>query len=79
MAATPGSPLRPPWPGRRKPGEWFAELASLFGNQGLGATVDGDSCTPVHCEPLPLPELFEKLHEEPDTRSPLRPAGPVTP
>ena len=60
-------------------GEWFAELASLFGDQGLGATLDGESCAPQHCKPLPLPELFERLHEEPDTRSPPRPAGPVTP
>ena len=44
---------------------WVAELAALFGDQGLGATLHGESCAPVHCEPLPLAELFERLHREP--------------
>lgn len=44
---------------------WVAELAALFGDQSLGATLHGKSCTPVHCEPLALPELFERLHHEP--------------
>ena len=42
---------------------WFAELVALFGDQGLGATLDGKNCTPVYCQPLALPELFEQLPE----------------
>lgn len=42
---------------------WFAELVALFGDQGLGATLHGRSCAPVHCRPLALPELFEQLPE----------------
>ena len=78
----PGGAARRPAPAAAGPAEtggWFAELASLFGNQSLGATLGGKGCAPVHCQPLPLPELFEKLPEEPDTPSPLRPAGPVAP
>ena len=52
---------------------WFAELAALFGDQSLGATLRGDSCAPVHCEPLPLPELFERLHHEPEAPPPAHP------
>ena len=44
---------------------WVAELAALFGDQSLSTTLHGTSCTPVHCDPLPLPELFERLHEDP--------------
>ena len=40
------------------------ELAPLFGDQGLGATLDGATCTPVHAEPLPLPDVFERLYAE---------------
>ena len=58
---------------------WFAELAALFGEQGLGATLHDNSCAPVHCEPLPLPELFERLHREPDTPLPAGEAGTVAP
>ena len=45
-------------------GESFAELAAAFGDQGLGATRDGGTCTPIHAEPLPLAELLEGLHRE---------------
>ena len=45
-------------------GETFAELAASFGDQGLGATRDGRTCTPIHAEPLPLAELLEGLHRE---------------
>ena len=44
--------------------ELSAELAELFGNQSLGATRAGRTCTPVHAEPLPLAELLERLHRE---------------
>ena len=54
---------------------WFAELATLFGDQSLGATLRGDSCAPVHCEPLPLPELFERLHHEPEAPPPATRTG----
>ena len=74
-----GRPARAVAAGPAHDSGWFAELAELFGNQGLGATLDGESCAPVHCQPLPLPELFERLHEEPGTRSAVRPAGPVAP
>ena len=56
-------------------GGWFAQLAALFGDQGLGATLDGNNCTPLHCEPLPLPELFERLHNGPDTPAAALPAA----
>jgi hypothetical protein len=45
-------------------GETFAELAAWFGDQSLGATRDGRTCTPVHAEPLPLAELLERLNRE---------------
>ena len=41
-----------------------AELAEAFGDQSLGATRGGRTCTPVHAEPLPLAELLERLHRE---------------
>ncbi len=41
-----------------------AELASLFGDQSLSTTLHGESCMPIHCDPLPLPELFERLYRE---------------
>lgn len=66
-------------PGAAGAGVRVAELAALFGDQSLGATLDGKSCAPVHCDPLPLPELFERLHREPDTAAPARPADPVAP
>ena len=50
---------------RRVPDEAVAGLAEEFGNQGLGATCAGRTCTPVHAEPLPLAELLERLHREP--------------
>jgi hypothetical protein len=54
---------------------WQAELAALFGDQGLGATLHGESCAPVHCAPLPLPELFERLHHEPATAGQSEPSA----
>ena len=45
-------------------GETFTELAASFGDQSLGATRDGRTCTPIHAEPLPLAELLEGLHRE---------------
>lgn len=40
------------------------ELAAAFGDQSLGATRAGRTCTPVHAEPLPLAELLERLPRE---------------
>ena len=42
--------------------EVFAELAALFGNQSLGATLHGSTCTPIHAAPLPLTDVFERLY-----------------
>ena len=72
-----GRPAADAVPGAAGAGGRVAELAALFGDQGLGATLDGKSCAPVHCDPLPLPELFERLHREPGTAPPARPADPV--
>lgn len=58
---------------------WFTELAALFGDQGLGATLHGTSCTPVHCQPLALPELFERLHREPEPPARRQTAAPDAP
>ena len=74
-----GRPVVDPAGGSMPTGGWCAELAALFGDQGLGATLHGHTCTPVHCHPLPLAELFERLHLQPDTAAPVRPADPVTP
>ena len=54
-------------------GETVAELAASFGDQSLGATRDGRTCTPIHAEPLPLAELMEGLHRE-SARAMQRPA-----
>ena len=41
-----------------------AELAPLFGDQSLSTTLHGESCMPMHSDPLPLPELFERLYRD---------------
>ncbi len=41
-----------------------ADLAALFGDQSLGATLDARTCTPIHAEPLPLPAVFDRLYAE---------------
>lgn len=46
----------------RAPETAVAGLAEAFGNQSLGATRGGRTCTPVHAEPLPLAEVLERLH-----------------
>ena len=41
----------------------LAALAGLIGNASLDtAEEDGGRCVPLHCDPLPLPEMIERLY-----------------